>query len=77
MTYLALSPPALALLVLAFIASSYAFAIVLPLGAHYGYRGLTSEPRLLNRIVHFGNLLGVVGFLVGTVILLWGAYAAL
>src|SRR5229473_1739381 len=36
-TYLALSPPALALLVLAFIASSYAFAIVLPLGAHYGY----------------------------------------
>lgn len=76
-TYLSLSPPALAMLVWAFIASSYAFSIVLPLGAHYGYRGLISEPPLFNRVVHFGNLLGVVGFLVGTLLLLWGAYAAL
>lgn len=74
---LQLSASALAVLVWAFIASGYGFAVALPLGAHYGHRGLTSGPPFLNRVVYFGNMIGVAGSLVGTLILLWGAYAAL
>lgn len=74
---LELSAFALALLVWAVVASSYAFAVVLPLGALYGQRGLTSAPPLLNRLLYFGNIVGAEGLLLGTVILLWGAYAAL
>ena len=74
---LQLSASALALMVWVFIVSSYGFAVALPLGAHYGHRGLTSEPPFLNRAVYVGNIIGVVGFLVGGAIFLWGAYAAL
>ncbi len=77
LVHLQLSASALALLVWAFIASSYAFAIVLPLGAYYGQRGLTSKPPFQNRVVYFGNMIGAIGMLVGTVVLLWGAYGAL
>jgi len=76
-TYLQLSDWALSLLAVAFIGSSYAFAVALPLGAHFGFRGLTNEPPLLNRIVYVGNILGVVGFFVGALVLVWGAYAGL
>jgi len=31
----------------------------------------------LNRVIYFGNTIGAVGLLVGTIVLLWGAYAAL
>ena len=74
---LQLSAWALGLMVWAFVASSYGFAVVLPLGAHYGHRGLTSDPPLLNRVIYFGNTIGAMGLLVGTIVLLWGAYAAL
>jgi len=72
-----LSAWALGLMVWAFVASSYGYAIVLPLGAHNGHRGLTSNLPLLNRVIYFGNTIGAVGLLVGTIVLLWGAYAAL
>jgi len=65
------------LLVWAVVASSYAFAVVLPLGAHYGQRGLTSAAPFLNRLIYVGNMVGAGGLLLGTIILLWGAYAAL
>jgi hypothetical protein len=68
---------ALGLLVWAFVGSSYGFAVVLPLGAHYGHRGLTAAPPFLNRLVYVGNIIGATGLLVGTVVLLWGAYGAL
>jgi hypothetical protein len=68
---------ALVLLAVSFIGSSYAFAISLPLGAHYGFRGLTSAPPLLNRVVYSGNLLGSIGFFIGALLLVWGAYAGL
>lgn len=74
---LQLGASALALLVWAFVASGYAFAVALPLGAHYGHRGLTMAPPFLNRVVYFGNMIGVAGSLAGTLILVWGAYAAL
>ena len=76
-TYLQLSGWALSLLVVSFIGSGYAFAVALPLGAHYGCRGLTAEPPLLNRIVYTGNILGVVGFFIGALVLVWGACAGL
>jgi hypothetical protein len=63
-------------LVWAFVASSYGFAVALPLGAHYGHRGLNSAPPFLNRVVFLGNMIGVAGSLAGVFILLWGAYAA-
>jgi uncharacterized membrane-anchored protein len=76
-TQLQLNAWALALLVWAFVASSYGFAVVLPLGAHYGHRGLTSEPPFMNRLIYFGNIIGAVALLVDTIVLIWGAYAAL
>jgi hypothetical protein len=75
--HLQLGAFALGLLVWAFVASSYVFAVVLPLAARYGHRGLTSAPPLMNRIIYFGNMVGAVGLLVGVVVFLWGAYAAL
>jgi hypothetical protein len=48
-----------------------------PLGAHFGHRGLSFDPPLLNRIVFLGNIIGAAGSLVGAFILLWGGYAAL
>jgi len=76
-SHLQLSTFALALLVWAFVASSYGFAVVLPLAALYGYRGLSSSPPLMNRVLYVGNMASAGGLIVGTVVLLWGAYGAL
>lgn len=72
-----LSAFASSVLVWALVASSYGFAVVLPLAAHYGHRGLSFAPPLLNRAIYCGNLAGAGGLLVGTALLLWGAYRAL
>ena len=74
---LQLSAWALAVMVWAFIAASYGFAVILPLGAHYGHRGLKSEPPFLNHVLYVGNTVGALGLLIGAVLLLWGACAAL
>lgn len=76
-SHLTLSPWALASLVWSFVASSYVFAVVLPVAARYGHRGLTSAPPFLNRLIYMGNMAGASGLLLGVVVLLWGAYAAL
>jgi hypothetical protein len=75
--HLRLGAPALALLVWSFVVSAYAFAVVLPLGAHYGQRGLSSGPPILNQLVYAGNIVGAAGSLVGALLLVWGAWAAL
>lgn len=75
--HLQLSTFALSLVVWAFVASSYVFAVVLPLAARYGHRGLTSAPPLMNRFIYVGNMVGAGGLLLGVVVFLWGAYAAL
>lgn len=72
-----LSAFASAVLVWALVASSYAFAVVLPLAARYGHRGLSFAPPLLNRAIYCGNMAGAGGLLVGTGMLLWGAYGSL
>jgi hypothetical protein len=76
-SHLHLNTFALALLVWAFVAASYVFAVVLPLAAYSGHRGLSSTPPPMNRVLYFGNIIGAVGMLVGTIVLLWGSYAAL
>lgn len=43
----------------------------------YGYRGLTAAQPFLNRAIYAGNMVGAVGLIIGTVVLLWGAYGAL
>jgi hypothetical protein len=73
MPHLRLGAAALTALVWSWVASSYAFAIVLPLGAHYGYRGLSGGPPFMNRVVYAGNIIGAAGSLVGTLLLVWGA----
>jgi hypothetical protein len=75
--HLKLAGWALSLMTISFIASSYAFALALPLGAHYGFRGLEPQPPLLNKTVYLGNILGVAGFFIGGLALVWGAYAAI
>jgi hypothetical protein len=75
--HLRLGASALALLVWSFVVSAYAFAVVLPVGAHYGYRGLSPAPPFLNRVVYAGNMIGAAGSLVAALLLVWGAYAAL
>jgi hypothetical protein len=65
------------LLVWSLVISSYGFAVVLPLAAHYGHRGLTPAEPLLNRAIYVGNMIGAAGLTVGTIVLLWGAYGAL
>jgi len=76
-SHLHLDAFAQALLVWAFVASSYVFAVVLPTAAYCGHRGLRSTPPLMNRVLYFGNIVGAGGMLVGTIVLLWGSYAAL
>ena len=65
------------LLAWALVTSSYVFAVVLPFGARYGHRGLKYQAPLANRLMYLGNTLGALGLLVGTVVLVVGAYAAL
>ncbi len=76
-SHLRLSPFWLTFLVWAFAASTYLFAVVLPLAARYGHRGLTSELPHLNRVIYVGNIVGAIGLLIGLLIFLWGAYGAL
>ena len=65
------------LLVWSLVIASYGFAIVLPLSAHSGHRGLTPAGPFLNRAIYTGNMMGAAGLFVGNLVLLWGAYRAL
>jgi hypothetical protein len=60
-----------------FIVSSYAFTVALTLGASCGFRGLTFVPPLANRLVYAGNMLGAALSLVGSILLVGGAYVSL
>lgn len=64
-------------IVWSYVISGYAFIIALLLGAWKGHRGLNPRPPFLNRIVYGGNMIGTLGVLMGTLIVIIGAYRAL
>jgi len=64
-------------MVWSYVISGYAFTVALLLGAWKGHRGLSPRPPFLNRIVYGGNMIGALGVLMGTLIVIIGAYRAL
>jgi len=64
-------------MVSALVSGGYAFVISLPLAAWSGQRGLTPSAPITNRVIYAGNLFGALALLVGGVLLVSGAYAAL
>ncbi|NJL62800.1 MAG: hypothetical protein HC903_14390 [Methylacidiphilales bacterium] len=60
------------ILVISSAVSGYAFAIALPYAAWVGYRGLTNEKPGINQVIYLGNLVGAIGSLVATLVLIIG-----
>jgi hypothetical protein len=54
-------------IVINFVVSGYAFSLVLPMGAHYEVRGLSSTGSRINRFVYVGNTLAALTSLFGTI----------
>jgi hypothetical protein len=69
---LKLEPILSSILVLSSAGSGYAFAIALPYAAWVGYRGLTNEKPAKNQVVYVGNIVGAIGSLVATLVLIIG-----
>ena len=61
----------------AYIACGYGFSVALILGPIVGHRGITPAPPAANQLVFAGNLIGVIGSLVGTLAFLYAAAASL
>jgi len=57
-----------------FIISGYGFMWALILGPLVGHRGLSSRGPIKAKLVYFGNLLGAITSLFGTVVLLYAAW---
>jgi len=57
-----------------FIFSGYAFVWALMLGPILGYRGLVSKGPMAAKVVYFGNMLGAITSLLGTLVLLYAAW---
>jgi hypothetical protein len=71
---LVLSPMLIAIAAWGFVISSVGFTVGLPLGAWKGQRGLRSKPQGINTIVYLGNMIGAWGSLVGTILMIYGAW---
>jgi hypothetical protein len=69
---LKLEPILSSILVISSAASGYAFSIVLPYAAWVGYRGLTNEKPGKNQVVYVGNIVGAIGSLIATLVLIVG-----
>jgi hypothetical protein len=74
---LALSEGAAATLALAFFVSSVGFTVALPLGAWKQHRGLKPKPSGINTLVYLGNIVGAWGSVIGTLIVIVGAWNGL
>jgi hypothetical protein len=61
----------------AFIISSYAFCLSLPLAAVVGHRGLSSVGPTSARLVYVGNVVGAWASVVATVALIYAAFVSL
>jgi hypothetical protein len=64
-------------LVWSFVISGYGFSIALPYGAWVGQRGLSAEKPIKNQFVYVANILGAVGSLIGTLVLIFGCVNSL
>ena len=60
-----------------FITSGYAFTFALYLGPTVGYRGLSSRGPLPAKLVYFGNSIGALTSLLGSMLLLYAAWLSL
>ncbi|BAY38416.1 hypothetical protein NIES2111_27630 [Nostoc sp. NIES-2111] len=69
---LELNPVLGAILVWSSVISGYGFCIALPYGAWMGHRGLTSEKPVQNKVVYTGNMIGAIGSLISTLVLVFG-----
>lgn len=69
---LELNPLFSAILVWSYVISGYGFCIALPYGAWVGHRGLANDGPVQNKIVYTGNMIGAIGSLVGTLLLVFG-----
>ena len=64
-------------LVWSFVISGYGFCLALPYKAWVGHRGLSVQEPTSNNIVYFGNIVGAVGSLAGTLILIFSCLTTL
>ena len=60
------------ILVWSTVISGYGFCIALPYGAWLGYRGLTIDEPVQNKVVYTGNMIGAIGSLISTLVLVFG-----
>ncbi|HEX9626482.1 MAG TPA: hypothetical protein VGA00_06040 [Acidiferrobacterales bacterium] len=60
-----------------FIVSGYGFAFALIVGPLVGARGLSSDGPISAKAVYVGNIVGVVGSLAGSFVLLYAAFVSL
>ncbi len=58
-------------LVWSMVVSGYGFCIALPYGAWVGHRGLSIAGPSQNKVVYVGNIVGAIGSLIGTLILIF------
>jgi hypothetical protein len=72
--HLDLSSSLVNILVWSLVVSGYGFVVALPLGAWKGHRGLKPNPQGINSIVYAGNIIGALGSLFGTLILVYGSW---
>lgn len=61
-----------AILVWSSVVSGYGFSLALPYGAWVGHRGLANDGTVQNRVVYIGNMMGAIGSLIGTLVLVFG-----
>jgi hypothetical protein len=54
--------------------SGYGFCLALPYGAWVGHRGLSIDGPGKNKIVYAGNMVGAIGSLIGTLVLIFGCF---
>jgi hypothetical protein len=65
------------LLAIAFISSGYGFCFALTIEPFVGDRGLAWTGTPLNKVVYVGNIIGAASSLLGTLLLVYGAYVSL
>lgn len=77
LSHLKLDPISDLTLVWSFVVSGYGFCIALPYGAWVGHRGLSIQGSSKNKVVYAGNIVGAIGSLIGTLLLIFGCLITL